>query len=337
MECELITTFTGHHDSVECLCYKHNTDEIFSADRNAKLKKWNRSNSKPIFSKSLSGRNVLSSLLLKDGTLLFSGHGSTIDHYKNEKDIQNIFPIKQTNSPFLNFLYMIEIDDQGNIFLYDSFPYNGLHNLYIFNVYSNQISIKKTFNHGSKFEASHLGVDFKDDIIAISSGLSISFFESSTLEFIKKIDLFKCGKIKFLSDGNLAASGIDDIEIWDWKNDKLDRVLGYHKDVRDLLEIKEGFLLSCGGDKLIKMWDVHLGICLGSIDGHQWGINKMIKMEKFMFITASDDETVKIWRLKIQNIDYLKLVERKKLIDINFQFKEQSVDIFQSVSKLFGI
>jgi WD40 repeat protein len=186
MECELITTFTGHHDSVECLCYKHNTDEIFSADRNAKLKKWNRSNSKPIFSKSLSGRNVLSSLLLKDGTLLFSGHGSTIDHYKNEKDIQN-------------------------------------------NVYSNQISIKKTFNHGSKYEASHLGVDFKDGIIAISSGLSISFFESSTLEFIKKIDLFKCGKIKFLSDGNLAASGIDDIEIWDWKNDKLDRVLGFTK------------------------------------------------------------------------------------------------------------
>jgi WD40 repeat protein len=85
------------------------------------------------------------------------------------------------------------------------------------------------------------------------------------------------------------------------------------------------------------MWDVHLGICLGSIDGHQWGINKMIKMEKFMFITASDDETVKIWRLKIQSIDYLKLVERKKLIDISFQFKEPSVDIFQSVSKLFGI
>jgi WD40 repeat protein len=336
MECKLLSTFNGHNDSVECLCYKHETDEIFSADRKANLKKWNRINPQPTFNKSLSGRNVLSSVLLKDGSILFSGHGSTIDHYKNDKSIQNIFPIKETNSPFVNFLYMIEIDDQGNVFLYDSFPYSGFHNLYIFNVHSNQISIKKKFNHGSKYEASHLGVDFKDGIIAISSGLSISLYDS-TLEFIKKFDRFKCGKIKFLADGSLAVSGRDELEIWDWKNQQLDKYLGPHQDIRDLMEIKGGFLLSCGGDKLIKIWDVGLGICLGSVRGHEWGINKMIKMEDFMFITASDDETVRIWHLKLQNIDYLKLINRKKLFDVSFQFKDQSFDIFESVSKLFGI
>ena len=70
-------------------------------------------------------------------------------------------------------------------------------------------------------------------------------------------------------DGNILISGSDDCTIrqWDLASFAPAGVVGSHEEgVQDLLFLREsGLLMSCGQEKLVKVWKYEKGDCVGEI------------------------------------------------------------------------
>eukprot|EP01080_Neovahlkampfia_damariscottae_P012751 gene12751-7027_t len=317
MEARLVTTFRGHKDSVESVCFTEN-ETVISIDRKGNLFTWDRINQKPRITLRVYLSPALTELALSDGTVLFGGYGEKIYHFKNEEKPENIFPFDQRLRSFICILFMKEIEN-GKIILYDSESYS----IIIFNYFTKKIEKMTKVQQRGYVDRSYFGCDYKNGLVAVSSDESVDFYDSKKLEIIFSIESTDIGKIKFLANELIAFASMrtNTIEIWNLNNKKLEKKLVGHKDVLDFLEIQDGILLSAGGDKMIRIWDVQLGISLGRLEGHKWAVNKLISMNNFMIISASDDETIKMWQLKIQTSNHLNLIKKSKLFDINFLFR----------------
>jgi len=113
-----------------------------------------------------------------------------------------------------------------------------------------------------------------------------------------------------LNDGNLATSGG-----WDYSCERykifiyctescqlLQTLEGHTEDVRGLVCLDSGTLVSCSVDKTVKMWDTELGCCIATLYGHTAAVISILKMSNGTIVTASTDKTMRGWNDKGQTL-----------------------------------
>jgi WD40 repeat protein len=79
----------------------------------------------------------------------------------------------------------------------------------------------------------------------------------------------------------------------------IDRKLKGHKDqVRGVVQLADGRLVTACWDKTIRLWNVRNGACQQILTGHTFAIQCMIPMRDGRFASCGNDSTVIIWRVK---------------------------------------
>lgn len=68
-----------------------------------------------------------------------------------------------------------------------------------------------------------------------------------------------------------------------------------HSDwVFDVIELKDGTLLSCSRDKMIKQWTVQ-GECLRNFSGHSRDVNCLMEKDDSVLLSGSYDKLLNVW------------------------------------------
>ena len=69
------------------------------------------------------------------------------------------------------------------------------------------------------------------------------------------------------------------------------------------------YLLSCGQDAMLKMWNIHSGKCVRTFLGHERNINSIdVSNNRKYILTGSSDTTAKLWEIEsglcVRNIQF---------------------------------
>jgi platelet-activating factor acetylhydrolase IB subunit alpha len=82
----------------------------------------------------------------------------------------------------------------------------------------------------------------------------------------------------------------------------------------DANKINKEYIVSCGRDKMIKLWDVFANSCVYTMLGHDnWVRSLAIAPNGKFLISCSDDKSIRVWDLKTGRCV-------KKLIDAHDRF-----------------
>lgn len=154
------------------------------------------------------------------------------------------------------------------------------------------------------------GIDYiREDIIATGGfDNTIQLWRISNGELKLKINTTSwiyC--LKYLPTNGYLASGDFDgnINIWDITTGALVRILGYHSNrVFDLLLINNDLLASSSDLNTIVFWDLKTFTNQSTINAHGGQIWTMVLVSHLnLLISASTDETIKIWNLKDMSLN----------------------------------
>jgi WD40 repeat protein len=105
--------------------------------------------------------------------------------------------------------------------------------------------------------------------------------------------------IQWIEDGKLISGSSDKtIRLWDFKNRKHIKHLETQNPVRSILVDEQ--MVSGHEDGLVQLWDVQNFKSIGTLTGHTMPIIKIQRLENIM-ITASLDQTVRIWDARLGN------------------------------------
>ncbi len=95
------------------------------------------------------------------------------------------------------------------------------------------------------------------------------------------------------------------IKIWDMRTNKCILTLKAHIGrCRRVIELKNGVIASIGFlDGTIKIWETsYLGMgnikCIVRLNGHSNGVNSLIQLRNGNLVSASQDNTIKIWDIE---------------------------------------
>ena len=113
-------------------------------------------------------------------------------------------------------------------------------------------------------------------------------------------------------DENHFASASNDtrIIIWDYKNRKLENVLGGHSDcIMAMIKLKNGYLCTAGHEENIIIWDWKNLRSLFSFRPHGNFVKCLLELNNGYLLTGSEDNTIGIWEKndleQYNNIVYL--------------------------------
>ena len=113
--------------------------------------------------------------------------------------------------------------------------------------------------------------------------------------------------LTLLMDGKLVSGSRDcNIKIWHPASGKFITTLNGHlKSVNALAVMQDNTLLSASGDMTIKLWDVGNGqigenslgscTCIATLSGHKNTIRSLDTLSSGLFISGSDDCTIRVW------------------------------------------
>jgi len=103
---------------------------------------------------------------------------------------------------------------------------------------------------------------------------------------------FLCG----LSDGSIETRRLSDLGL-------LCSLKIHNKRVWCLCELEDGSFVSVAGTKMKrwKVYDTQAGKVVQTYSGHQHFVNRVIELKRDLIVSASDDCTVKMWRVSTGN------------------------------------
>ncbi|MGK7893992.1 MAG: NB-ARC domain-containing protein, partial [Xenococcus sp. (in: cyanobacteria)] len=110
----------------------------------------------------------------------------------------------------------------------------------------------------------------------------------------------------FSPDSNFLAhssSGLNEtVKLWNIAEEKIINIFGQHKCIVWSIDFSSDgkFMITCGGDRTLKTWEVSTGKCLHSLSGHtNWIRSVAICRLNDMYLVASssDDKTIRLWNI----------------------------------------
>lgn len=108
--------------------------------------------------------------------------------------------------------------------------------------------------------------------------------------------------LKENEEKDLLISGHKDgvINVWNLDKNSLLKSYKEHKSfVDDLKHLKENMFLSCGNDKLLKIWDLNSNISIQTIENDSWTfcVSPLKNYRICNIVTGDDNKLIKIWNL----------------------------------------
>ncbi len=95
------------------------------------------------------------------------------------------------------------------------------------------------------------------------------------------------------------------------KSDLVKKNLAQGKDAN---KINKEYIISCGRDKMIKLWDVFASSCIFTLLGHDNWVRQVVVSPNGKYVmSCSDDKAIRVWDLKTGRC-------AKKLIDAHDRF-----------------
>ena len=106
--------------------------------------------------------------------------------------------------------------------------------------------------------------------------------------------------ILMLKDGRLASgSGTNNksIKIWNLKQKKCEfTLIGHKREVRDIKQISNMFILTASVDKTIKVWNIYKKICVQTLVSHYDGIYCLCLIDNNKFVSGGRDQDIILWK-----------------------------------------
>ena len=119
--------------------------------------------------------------------------------------------------------------------------------------------------------------------------------------------LVKCDEDHFAS-----ASNDTKIIIWNYRNQKSEKILEGHSDcIMDMIMLQSGYLCTASADETIRIWDWKEAKCLFSFKPHKKYVKCICELNNKLLITGSEDNTIGICKEKEKPQEYenIKLLE----------------------------
>ena len=97
---------------------------------------------------------------------------------------------------------------------------------------------------------------------------------------------------------HIILGGKDELKICDLGTQEISLISNEHQGrINCLIKLPNGNIASGGQDSKIKIWDVNKKICLYTLEGHSSIIWDIKYLQKNKLISASDDNSCKLWNL----------------------------------------
>lgn len=149
-----------------------------------------------------------------------------------------------------------------------------------------------------------VSVAFSPDGQMVLSGSQdqVKLWEIETGRCLRTWEKFRSqiASVAYSPDGRLvAAADTSIVVLWDVATGQVVRTFeGHQLWIRTVMFSSDGqFLLSGGGDKLLKLWEVSTGRCLRTLEGHRSLVDTFTLSPDGHFALSIDAETAKVWWL----------------------------------------
>ena len=247
-----IAKLDGHSETVMSVAFSNNRQQIATASLDKTIKIWSVENKKTI--QTLSGHSkvvVKAQFSKSDQYLISAGFDDKmlIWDWKNNKIIKE-FPIQNSNFSINDEDILVYESDSCSLIFFDLKSFSEtkiLKNYCGFPVFSPQKNIMAIATTGGSLTF----LDTRSNKI-----ISILHVPQNSIGNYENI-------MKFSPDGKYiaAAIGYGDIEIWDWKQQKLMRTWGAHQyqSILDLAFNDKNQLISASSDRSLKFWNWETG------------------------------------------------------------------------------
>ena len=73
-------------------------------------------------------------------------------------------------------------------------------------------------------------------------------------------------------------------------------LVGHKREVRDIKQLNNGWIITASNDKTIKVWDVYKKICLQTLVSHYDIIFSLCIIDKNKFVSGGRDQDIILWK-----------------------------------------
>ncbi len=294
-------SFTGHKDCVYTLERGPETGSFYSAGADGLVAEWNLS--RPDEGKLLAQANtsVYALKFLEEENLLVVGQnfdGIRLINLKSRKE-QGSLKLNQaaifTIEAYNNKLYIGSGD--GTLWVVSLNPLRIIHQE---KISEKSIRAIRIFPEKAEFVAG-----LSDNTIKVID------LNNYTLKQVIEAHKNSVFTLTYSPGNQYLLSGSRDAHLNIWSNKeggayrKLDGIVAHMYTINHIEYSPEGrFFASCSMDKSIKLWDASSFRLLKVIDrarhaGHGTSVNRLLWMDEQTLISASDDRTVSVWEIEI--------------------------------------
>jgi WD40 repeat protein len=106
--------------------------------------------------------------------------------------------------------------------------------------------------------------------------------------------------ILMLKDGRLASgsgAGNKSIKIWNLKQKKCEFTLtGHKREVRDMKQLSNDFILTASVDKTIKVWNIYKKVCVQTLVSHYDAVYCLCFVDNTKFVSGGRDQDIILWK-----------------------------------------
>ena len=103
-----------------------------------------------------------------------------------------------------------------------------------------------------------------------------------------------------MRDGRLisgSGSWNKSLKIWNLDKRKCEcTLIGHKREVRDIKQLNNGWIITASNDKTIKVWDIHKKICIQTLVSHYDIIFSLCIIDKNKFVSGGRDQDIIIWK-----------------------------------------